>query len=99
MRTNKTKNECTCVTDLKANPLDNAVNGTDRPDYAYVSEDYATDPQARDPQNYARACDFPELENAMPKSKPSMIASWGWGVLATALSFGLIMFVTLGGTQ
>lgn len=51
-----------------------------------------------DPQDYARAYDFPDMENAMPKPRPSMISAWGWGVIATALSFGLIVFVTLGAT-
>ncbi len=51
-----------------------------------------------DPQVYARAHDFPDMENAMPRPRPSMISAWGWGIIATALSFGLMMFVTLGGT-
>jgi hypothetical protein len=51
-----------------------------------------------DPQDDARVYDFPDMENAMPRSRPSMISAWGWGVIATALSFGLILFVTLGGT-
>ena len=98
MKTNKTKNAFARVTDSKDYPRDRTVNGSRTRDYAYEPEDTAKDPQDRDPQDYARAYDFPELENAMPKPRPSMISAWAWGVLATALSFGLIMFVTLGGT-
>jgi len=78
--------------------------------FAYEAQDYAQDctqyyvKAARNPEDSARAYEFPDLEDAMPRARRSLvsvwalISPWGWGVIATALFVGLIMFVTLGGT-
>jgi hypothetical protein len=37
------------------------------------------------------------MDHAMPKQKQDMFPTWGWSIIATALTFGLLIFVTLGG--
>ena len=74
--------------------------------FAYEAQDDAQDyvKAARNPEDSARAYEFPDLEDAMPRARRSLVSAWalispwGWGVIATALFVGLIMFVTLGGT-
>jgi hypothetical protein len=65
--------------------------------HAYDQQNYApyTLSAAHSPEHAARTCEFPYLEDAMPRAKQSLftpralISPWGWGFIATALTFGL----------
>ncbi len=72
-------------------------------DYAQTCPPYYVK-AALTPEGYARAYEFPDLEDAMPRARRPLftpwafISPWGWGLIATVLTAGLIMLIALGGT-